>query len=44
MKNKNTLKRRNPIASELSSPLYRQRIVKSKKVYSRKNVKVKHNV
>ena len=31
------VKRRNPLAKVLASPLFRQRVVKSKKVYSRKN-------
>ena len=31
--------KRNPIAKNLLTPLYHKRVVKSKKVYSRKNKK-----
>jgi len=34
------MKRFNPIAKNLRTPLYRKRIVESKKVYSRKKEKV----
>tara|TARA_Y100000590_G_scaffold136241_1_gene155965 strand:- start:195 stop:323 length:129 start_codon:yes stop_codon:yes gene_type:complete len=36
MKSKKILKKNNPIAKELRNPKYKQRTVKSKKVYNRK--------
>lgn len=36
MKRKNTVKRRNAPAAALADPRYRKRVVKSAKVYSRK--------
>ncbi|CAB4140308.1 hypothetical protein UFOVP395_13 [uncultured Caudovirales phage] len=32
--------KRNPIAKNLRTPLYRKRVMKSKKVYNRKNQKL----
>lgn len=37
MKSKNPVKRRNASAAALSDPRYRARVVRSAKVYSRKN-------
>jgi stalled ribosome alternative rescue factor ArfA len=37
MKRKSTVKRRNAPAAALADPLYRKRVVKSAKVYSRKD-------
>jgi len=34
--NKNNKKKQNPIAKDLRTPKYKQRTVKSKKVYNRK--------
>jgi hypothetical protein len=34
--------RRSPTAKALALPIYRQRIVKSKKIYSRKGRRIKH--
>tara|TARA_Y100000996_G_scaffold409006_1_gene388996 strand:- start:226 stop:354 length:129 start_codon:yes stop_codon:yes gene_type:complete len=36
MKTKKSTKKSNPIANELRSPKYKQRTVKSKKIYNRK--------
>jgi stalled ribosome alternative rescue factor ArfA len=36
MKAKNTVKRRSPAAAALATPLYRKRVVKNAKTYSRK--------
>ena len=33
---KKTIKKNNPIAQELSKPKYKQRVIKNKKIYSRK--------
>jgi len=37
MKRKSTVKRRNAPAAALADPLYRKRVVKSARVYSRKD-------
>lgn len=36
------MRKRNPIAKNLRAPLYRKRVVKSKKVYNRKKKEVRH--
>lgn len=36
------MSKRNPIAKNLRTPLYRKRVVKSKKIYNRKKKEVKH--
>tara|TARA_B100000886_G_scaffold276932_1_gene200883 strand:+ start:1501 stop:1629 length:129 start_codon:yes stop_codon:yes gene_type:complete len=36
---KKTVKKRNPYARDLKLPKYRQRIVRSKKTYTRKGIK-----
>jgi|TARA_R100000789_G_C3017899_1_gene152836 hypothetical protein len=35
------MKRSNPIAKELRTPRYKARVIKSKKEYNRKKIKVK---